>query len=414
MSYFNKYHKYKKKYLQLQRNFSGGANDIKTILTINDPYTKGVISGDVDDWFSLLFLAQSYGEKLHILIVDAKDRCGKPHFDYMVKFIMSMYNCIFHFDNNLDVANIYGERFDICLISAPLPQNVHDLLRDYPYMECTYYLQGGIVGYNSLFTFPKDDTKFKWANKVIINLDTEHTNQSFKISTVDHYYNINPMCINWNTYQLKKVFSVLYAPFSYGFWFDKTTGNIWSGSGNTKNTLDIIISSIENFDIIKERTKINPIIQTAYYSYVDDVCRLRNNSTMPNHSQSQEIIDQQIRLLKQEYDNVIIVAQYIFGDNAEHFLIRPDGKIKQIGDLNNFNIPRGLLNNTPKLFDFNMSATIINMDKLGLNYKDQSLIIETIPSLQQSNLDSFNIMLHTLQKDFDIYQELNNPVILFL
>ena len=432
MNYYEKYKKYKKKYTMLKNvpfmkggSLKGGSKIIKKVLTINDPYTKDVVPGDVDDWFSILFLAQEYKENLHIIIVDSALRCGKPQFDYMVRFIETVYRCIFYYDNMLDIARLNEEKFDICLISAPLPENVHNFLRDHPHKNTIFYLQGGLEGYNAVNTktSPKSPKFVGW-DKEIIGLETELTNQAFPIKLVNHYYNEIPMCINWNTYQLKKVFSVLHnMPFPFGFWFGPETDNAWKGSGNTQTTLNIILASIEHFEAFKSSNPINKRLQKAYNDYVVKLCQVRNTTPMtflPNRNKDEEFVNTQIHLLQEKYVDVVYLAQYIFRENVERQLIGQDGRIKQIGELENFSVEPGILMYTPKLFDYNMSATVYNMNTTGLDISSKKEFVHWLDNskqphfMQKLNLHSFNKMLKQLKDDFDRYEYKKDALKLFI
>ena len=246
IEYKNKYLKYKTKYLELLKLYGNGRNRemglVPQILTINDPYCKGVQSGDVDDCISLLYLAQEFKSNLNILIIDSRLRRATADYNFLETFIKETYGSKFYYDEEFSPAVFDKLEFDTCFICAQLPQNVFDYFKTYKFSDRKFYLQGGYYGYNANYgnTYHKYN---EWSNKPI-EIESEDTNQSYPISMIDPYYKENTMCKNWDLYQVKKIFSVIYgAPFPYGFWF-KVSEDDWGGKGNTKDTLNKVIESL--------------------------------------------------------------------------------------------------------------------------------------------------------------------------
>ena len=479
IEYKNKYLKYKTKYLELLK-LSGGGRYRDTglapqILTINDPYCKGVNMGDVDDWFSIIFLAQKFKENLHILIVDSIERASKKDYQYMVMFLKKTYGCNFYYDYDNQSIPFSHIDFKMCFISAPLPYHVFNYFKTALSLDKTiFFVQGGRAGYNAKLSkyYPPDSTDklkdelfpnmFIWINvpeENIIFLESDQTNQAYNIRQLTNYID-NPICMNWNLYQVKKLFSVMHGHFlPYGFWFGPNTDNLWKGTGNSYTTMDIIMSSIdtEKFNEYKRqnKSKFSKKLTYAYHSYIKQLCMIKAkkeidiiNTKIQNLNKqkiyySQEInilrgalmlnedlsfIEIQENKLKEIYDEIIIpLAHYLINngkslnqtiiDKVENLLIDADtNKNKEIGDIDNFEVDKSILTQTPKLFDFNMSAFIIDMydnKKLGdvkKAYKFQTevnkYIAEQIAQGLQRNILILNDVLVKFKTDLEQFNKL--------
>ena len=481
--YENKYLKYKAKYLELKQIIGAGTGagtgekEVKElkVLTFNDPYCKGVNLGDVDDWFSIIFLAQKFKQNLHIVIVNSKDRKSKVDYLYMEAFLKITYGCKFYYDDDKDKDTKFLEtEFDLCFICAPLPYYLFNYLKtEYRHKDTVFYLQGGENGYNgnSSINYPEGTSekdkpslssdKFKWNNK-IINLVTDVTNQSYKISDLRNYME-NPICVNWNLYQVKKIFAVMpKSNLPYGFWYGSDTGDVWSGSGNTYNTMKIITDNIDDTTfknyVKKNRSKFSTRLTSAYNSYIEEVCKekasyeksnnpqlianavkiLKDPTTTTNEmskayeiheklrgsltvSNDETLVRKQIDKLKKKYnDYVIPLIHYLIGNGndvddkivteVENLLIKADGSNKQIGEINNFEFSSKIITQTPKLFDFNMTAFIIDMYESKKEFNIQDEIIKYIAGQKEvnyvRNIKILNTVLEQFKSDLEKFKSL--------
>jgi hypothetical protein len=428
LEYESKYLKYKAKYFELLKLYGGTPPKgfhhsykeqksidnrpiIEKVLTINDPYCKGVQSGDVDDCISLLYLAQEFKSNLNILIIDSRLRRATADYNFLETFIKETYGSKFYYDEEFSPAVFDKLEFDTCFICAQLPQNVFDYFKTYKFSDRKFYLQGGYYGYNANYgnTYHKYN---EWSNKPI-EIESEDTNQSYPISEICPYYKENTMCKNWDLYQVKKIFSVIYgAPFPYGFWF-KVSEDDWGGKGNTKDTLNKVIESLGGQKVLdayklKFHRKFSQQLIAAYHSYIEKLC---------NHpariSSTQAVKEQKILKLKQIYDNQIIPLAHLLFDDAssvERTLLAADKTIKPIGNIVKLNIKEGLLKETTKLYDFNMSAFIVDMTNYNkkLKHPKKEEIKRYIDNQRQlkflNNIKILNKMLYQLKKDFNDFR----------
>jgi hypothetical protein len=92
-------------------------------------------------------------------------------------------------------------------------------------------------------------------------------------------------------------------------------------------------------------------------------------------------------------------------------LIDARGLIKIIDVLPAFDVPIGMLEYTPILFDYNMVATIMNMDKERLNYTFLPTIEKRIRDQDKRgnplNIDSFNETLYAFEQNFTKFNQFN-------
>ena len=447
--YESKYLKYKAKYLELLKLSGGGRYRDGLplqILTINDPYCKGVNTGDVDDWFSIIFLAQKFRQNLHILIVNSIDRRFKRDYQYMEAFLKKTYNCNFYYDE-YQCTEFLKTDYKMCFISAPLPNYVLTHFKEIYDKKTLFYIQGGKAGYNAKSSqyFPTGSVEvlktelfskmFNWKNvpsDKMIFLESDQTSQSYEIKKLNNYMT-NPICVNWNSYQIKKIFSVIpstspIAFLPYGFWFGPTTDNLWRGTGNTKNTMDVIMSSIDidTFNKYKRENNHNfsKILIDAYHSYIDRLCEIK--AAKEKITDRGFIISQATKLKEIYNDNVIPLAHYLIGNGepvtaeitrkVEQLLIK-DGLNKDIGDIGELGINEKVLTQTPKLFDFNVSAFVIDMyeqrqhkfedllKEKQYRYKDEidKYILEQRRQNYSQNINILNKVLENFTKDLFKY-----------
>ena len=448
--YESKYLKYKAKYLELLKLAGGGRyrDGLQLqILTINDPYCKGVNTGDVDDWYSIIFLAQKFRNNLDILIVNSNQRRSKRDYQYMEAFLKTTYGCNFLYDEDQSTEFLETD-YKMCFISAPLPNYVLTHFKETYDKKTLFYIQGGKAGYNAKSSqyFPPGSSEllkaslfsemFNWKNvpsNRMIFLESDQTSQSYEIKKLNNYMT-NPICVNWNSYQIKKIFSVIpstspqnYLP--YGFWFGPTTSNLWRGTGNTKNTMDVIMSSIEpaTFERYKRENshKFSSILIGAYHSYIDRLCEIK---AAKESVTDREFIISQANQLKKIYDhNVIPLAHYLIGNwepvtteitrKVEELLIK-DGLNKDIGDIGELGINEKVSTQTPKLFDFNVSAFVIDMyeqrqpkfedllKEKQYRFKDEidKYIHEQRSQNYSRTIDILNKVLENFTKDLFKYQ----------
>lgn len=461
INYLEKYSKYKNKYLELKQVLEGGVmpKKIEIVLTINDPYTKDVNTGDVDDWFAILFLAQKYGRNTHIIIIDYEARIKQPQTKYMIENITNLYGCSFYngdnlFTNEVPINNnsqvkLSSIPYDVCFICAPLSEQTYKFFKETikeraqnPY----YFLQGGVgpatsPGYNNAGSFvdtsgniheilPNGKAKFKQGACVfdlcphikpnVRELLSVQTNQVYPINKLGRYYNQIPFFINWNTYQLKKCLSIFMNGLKFGMFFGPETSNPWKGSGNSKKTLDIVIEAIgrDKFDAISVAS-LNPTLKAGYDKYLNWLVEVKGPGP-----ENKDLREKQLALIYPIYIDIMRLATLLFGENVG-ILINEDGSIKDIGQMPNF-VPRdGVLKYTPQLFDFNVVAFIYNMDnpfksnKLRSNWSDQMQINQYISwqvKREYINTTLLAKMLEQIFNDFKLIDEsrLKEQVSLFL
>ena len=444
MDYFEKYQKYKMKYLQLQKEFKemeGGAPKIKTVLTINDPHFDGVM-GDIDDNYSLLFLAQKFGQNLYIIIVDGKSRRLNKQYIYFIKFLIDTYHCNIYHDDE-DLSSLLIIKFDVIFLCAPISQglpppqqglvddgNLYNFLKNYPFNETIGYLQGGffesstsnVVGFNYNLSYAdksiqfesksivKATSKFQLFKFKIISIPTTASNQFIPIDQISKYYKQNPMCIKWNRYQMEKILSMIYIFPAYGMWFDNQNPaetNSWKGSGNTYNTLTRIIASLSpKIKAELETIQIDQYMEEAYDRSLHALITARSPKV------DEETRLSQFKSIKLRFIPVIQLAHYIYKERIRELVDTSNGLIKQLKDLPTFVIPDGMLKFTPILYDFNVTASIISMD---ISSRDvQSYLSQNKQFNLEIIVQSFNNLLKQFKIDFEKFAYPNgNPYLLF-
>jgi hypothetical protein len=167
MNFYEKYQKYKMKYVQLQKlnkqkggmldtieEFKTAATGLKAI-SFHDPLGTGLISGDKDDHVALMFEALVFGDRLTVVIMDGekegKDKLNRFSNESLQRLIkdLEFYKCVVIDGNRIDLvtARIEETSPQIALICAPLNDGISHILNNWGSIK-KMYIQGNIPNNN--------------------------------------------------------------------------------------------------------------------------------------------------------------------------------------------------------------------------------------------------------------------------
>ena len=290
------------------------------VMTINDPHTRNVIPGDVDDIYSLLYLAQIFKDKLYVIIVDINQRRKQKQFQEIIKYMKNTYNCMFFYDEEISTDSIdpdqerflvdnfsllpklLNQEFLFCTISAPvkkesLSQMIQIASKNNGDMK--FYLQGGIDdGYN--FGSSTINSYKNWVintgKSQVINVSSEQTNHFLTKDGIDEitFYNTHPMTSYWDIYQLMKIFSVVKSPIptkiTYGFWFRPGDLSI-DDVENTPTNLEIISKNLRVLSKFGSKANTDGTFEEIWSQVSDKVKKFTQDELENELSRNEQLID---------------------------------------------------------------------------------------------------------------------------
>jgi len=216
-NYYEKYLKYKMKYLQIQNELNlliGGKcetiQDFKYLIetqdihaiSFHDPLGDGLISGDKDDNVAMMFEALVFGPRLTIVIVDGNtegtsllDRFNNPSLQPFFTELKKHKCTILNGNDRIILDETKMPK--IAFICAPINDDISNILNRTESIT-DIYMQGDIpngVNYKNSFTLAKQHIESKYNGRLTM-LSTAHTRISFNFDLIDigayhrfRYYN---------------------------------------------------------------------------------------------------------------------------------------------------------------------------------------------------------------------------------